>query len=90
MATLAPSPRSETAASLALDRAIDAAIAGHPTYRSGTTFVDAGTDFPGNLHRPYVVVWEDGREELHRRSHWRKVALGVLLAGLALLWYRRA
>ena len=70
------------ALSHALDTAIEAAVAGRATHRSGTTFIPADVQVPARARRPYVVVHEDGQQELHPRNH-AKVALGIAVVLLA-------
>jgi hypothetical protein len=83
MATVStPSRPALEAASHALDTAIEAAVAGRAAHRSGTTFIPADVAVPSRARRPYVVVHEDGREELHPRNHV-KVAVGIGVVLLA-------
>jgi hypothetical protein len=72
------------ALSSALDAAIEAAVAGRATHRSGTTFIPIDVAVPARARRPYVVVHEDGRQELHPRNY-AKVLVGLGLVGL-IVW----
>ena len=82
MATVGTAPRTALdTLSRAVDTAIDAAIAGRVSHRSGTTFIPADVAVPARARRPYVVVHEDGTQELHR-NHARTA---VVVAGLVLV-----
>jgi hypothetical protein len=84
MATVGTPPRPAIeAVSRVLDAAIEAVVAGRATHRSGTTYVPADVAVPARARRPYVVVHEDGREELHPRNHVR-ILLGIGVVAIAL------
>jgi hypothetical protein len=91
MATIG-SPRTNAflAASRALDRAIETAIAGTPSHPSGTTFVPAHLAASGRLPSyrrlgPVSVVDADGNETRLSHDRFWEIALAAVIAGV-LLW----
>ena len=75
------------AASEALDRAIEAAIAGSPIHRSGTTFVPADLAASGRLSSyrslgPVSIVEADGNETRLSQDRSREIMLAAIVIGL--------